>query len=55
MPHSTKSTRTSEGYRACPYCGRRIDRDAVACMSHRDLPALEPFDDRYLLTEREAE
>jgi len=47
MPHSDKSTHTPNGKKACPYCGRRIDRDAVACMTHRDLPALEPLDDRY--------
>jgi hypothetical protein len=49
MPHADKSTRTPAGKKACPYCGRRIDRGAVACMAHRDLPALEPFDDRYIV------
>lgn len=48
LPDASRS-RTPAGKKACPYCGRRIVRGAVACMAHRDLPALEPFDDRYIV------
>jgi len=47
MPHADKSTRTTTGARACPYCGRPLRGNAVTCSYHRDLPALEPLDDRY--------
>jgi hypothetical protein len=51
VPHSTVSTRTKEGKKACPYCGKGIPSNHVACREHSDLPALEPLDDRFTLTE----
>lgn len=56
MPHSQLSTRNERGERVCPYCGAAIRTPnpySEACTFHRDLPALEPFDDRYTLTEPE--
>ena len=56
MPHSDLSTHTPWGAPTCPYCGRILHRDRygrrpVTCDEHRDLPALEPLDDRYLIGE----
>lgn len=55
MPHATVSTRDEHGRRVCPYCGYPIRNNFDrTCPAHRDLPAREPLDDRYLLTDTEA-
>lgn len=46
MPHSDQG--------GCPYCGAALLPGKEACAAHDDLLALEPLDDRYLLTEDEA-
>lgn len=55
MPHATVSTRDAHGRKVCPYCGyplrNNFDR---TCPYHRDLPALEQWDDRYLLDTSDA-
>lgn len=52
MPHATVSARDEYGRRCCPYCGRPLrDVRQTTCGYCRDLPALEPLDDRYALTE----
>ncbi len=52
MPHSTVSTRDGQGRRTCPYCGYPIRHGLdVTCPAHRDLPRLEPLDDRYMVAD----
>ena len=56
MPHSEHDPTR------CVYCGRKVGTNqhltlsqylgaTETCHDHRDLPSLEPLDDRYLLTE----
>lgn len=37
----------------CGYCGAFTRSGKNVCKAHSDLPAVEPLDDRYLLTEEE--